>query len=122
MGTTGGKVFSMGGQGTRQAREGDKVPAIAFKVRIKSGDGNCFDWKEIKTTDLFKGKRVVVFGVPGGEISYSMLLSLVLKWFTKYVQLSLQFALVIISLAMNVFMVSPHYAAFICLLIFCCSC
>jgi len=48
-------------------KEGDTVPSVTFKtrVRIESEDANPFDWKDVSTDDLFKGKRVVLFGLPG---------------------------------------------------------
>ena len=48
-------------------KEGDVVPAVIFKtrVRIESEDENPFDWKDVTTDDLFAGKRVVLFALPG---------------------------------------------------------
>jgi len=48
-------------------KEGDVVPSVTFKtrVRIESNDENPFDWKDVTSEDLFKGKRVVVFSLPG---------------------------------------------------------
>lgn len=44
------------------------VPNVTFKTRVRDetidGD-NPFDWKDITTDDLFKGKKVVVFSLPG---------------------------------------------------------
>ena len=40
-------------------REGKRVPEVSFKTRK---DGN---WLEVKTSDLFAGKKVVVFSLPG---------------------------------------------------------
>jgi Redoxin len=47
--------------------EGATVPSVTFKtrVRIESDDENPFDWKDVTTDDLFAGKRVVVFSLPG---------------------------------------------------------
>mmetsp|Transcript_46652 Transcript_46652/g.68956 ORF Transcript_46652/g.68956 Transcript_46652/m.68956 type:complete len:206 (+) Transcript_46652:83-700(+) len=47
--------------------EGATVPSITFKTRtrIESDDENPFDWKDITSEDLFKGKRCVVFSLPG---------------------------------------------------------
>lgn len=52
---------------TMQATVGSKVPSIVFKTRtrIDSKDPNPFDWKDVKTEDLFKGKRAVLFSLPG---------------------------------------------------------
>lgn len=38
---------------------GDSVPAVTFRTRA---DG---DWKDVTTEDLFGGKRVVLFALPG---------------------------------------------------------
>jgi len=40
-------------------REGQKVPQANFRARTES------DWKTLTTDDLFKGKTVVVFSLPG---------------------------------------------------------
>lgn len=42
-----------------QNREGQRVPNVTFHVR----DNN--DWKDITTADLFDGKTVVLFSLPG---------------------------------------------------------
>ncbi|GAB7129666.1 redoxin family protein [Silvimonas sp. JCM 19000] len=42
-----------------QSREGQRVPNVTFRVR----EGN--DWKDVTTDELFKGKNVVVFSLPG---------------------------------------------------------
>ena len=42
------------------------VPAVTFKARVrddKLGGDNPFDWKDVTTADLFKGKRVVLFAL-----------------------------------------------------------
>ena len=48
-------------------KESDTVPSVTFKtrVRIDSESENPFDWKDVTTEDLFKGKRVVLFALPG---------------------------------------------------------
>ncbi len=43
-----------------QNREGQKVPQATFKTRTEGGD-----WKSVSTDDVFKGKTVVVFSLPG---------------------------------------------------------
>jgi glutathione-dependent peroxiredoxin len=43
-----------------QNREGQKVPQATFKTRTEGGD-----WKSVGTDDVFKGKTVVVFSLPG---------------------------------------------------------
>src|SRR5581483_6657425 len=40
-------------------REGQRVPQVTFRARSES------DWKPITTDDVFKGKTVVVFSLPG---------------------------------------------------------
>ena len=42
-----------------QNREGQNVPQASFRTRTEA------DWKTLTTDDLFKGKRVVVFSLPG---------------------------------------------------------
>jgi glutaredoxin-like protein len=41
-------------------REGQKVPQASFRIR---GEGN--EWKTLSTDDVFKGKTVVAFALPG---------------------------------------------------------
>lgn len=44
------------------------VPQVTFKTRIRNealGGPNPFEWKDVSTDDLFKGKSVVVFSLPG---------------------------------------------------------
>lgn len=40
-----------------------RVPNVTFKMRVKAG--NEFDWKDMTSDELFKGKKVVVFSLPG---------------------------------------------------------
>ena len=40
-------------------REGQKVPQVTFRTR----SGN--DWKNVTSDEIFKGKAVVVFSLPG---------------------------------------------------------
>lgn len=50
------------------AKEGSSVPSVVFKARIRDesiGGPNPFTWKDVSTDDLFKGKRVVLFALPG---------------------------------------------------------
>ena len=42
-----------------QNREGQRVPNVTFRVR----DNN--DWKDVSTAELFDGKTVAVFSLPG---------------------------------------------------------
>lgn len=44
------------------------VPQTIFKTRIRNdalGGPNPFEWKDVSTDDIFKGKKVVVFSLPG---------------------------------------------------------
>ncbi len=48
--------------------EGRKLPEITFKTRVREealGGDNPFRWQDVTTSDVFKGKRVVVFSLPG---------------------------------------------------------
>jgi thioredoxin-dependent peroxiredoxin len=45
-----------------------RVPSAVFKTRVRNealGGPNPFEWKELTTDDVFKGKRVVLFSLPG---------------------------------------------------------
>jgi peroxiredoxin len=45
-----------------------QIPAITLKTRVRdeSVDGdNPFRWQDVTTDELFKGKKVVIFGLPG---------------------------------------------------------
>ncbi len=44
------------------------VPNATFKTRVRNdalGGPNPFEWKDLTSDDVFKGKRVVVFSLPG---------------------------------------------------------
>lgn len=46
----------------------NRVPNVTFKTRVRddSIEGpNPFDWKDLTTSEIFDGKRVVVFSLPG---------------------------------------------------------
>jgi peroxiredoxin len=50
-------------------KEGDKVPDVMMKARKRvapTEEVSSFVWQNIMTSELFKGKRVVVFSIPGG--------------------------------------------------------
>lgn len=52
-------------------KEGDKVPNVVIKARIRvapTEEVSSFVWKDIMTADLFKGKRIVMFSIPGGTV------------------------------------------------------
>ncbi len=42
-----------------QNREGQKVPQVTFRTRVNN------EWASLSTDDIFKGKTVVVFSLPG---------------------------------------------------------
>lgn len=45
-----------------------KVPEIIFKTRVrdeKVGGDNPFRWQDLSSSEIFKGKKVVVFALPG---------------------------------------------------------
>lgn len=44
------------------------VPQVTFKTRVRDesiGGDNPFRWQDVTTDEIFKGKRVVVFALPG---------------------------------------------------------
>ncbi len=44
------------------------VPDAIFHTRVRNdalGGPNPFEWKKLSTQDVFRGKRIVLFGVPG---------------------------------------------------------
>ena len=44
------------------------IPEIVFKTRVRDesiGGDNPFRWQDVTTNDIFKGKKVVVFALPG---------------------------------------------------------
>ena len=46
----------------------EKVPDVVFKTRVRDesiGGENPFRWQDLTTQDVFGGKRVVVFALPG---------------------------------------------------------
>ncbi len=48
--------------------EGTPVPSVVFKTRVHDeavGGENPFRWQDVTSDDIFKGRRVVVFGLPG---------------------------------------------------------
>jgi thioredoxin-dependent peroxiredoxin len=45
-----------------------RVPDVVFKTRVRDesiGGPNPFTWKDLTTKDIFAGKRVVLFALPG---------------------------------------------------------
>ena len=49
-------------------KAGVRVPAITFKTRVRDesiGGDNPYRWQDMTSDDYFKGKRVVLFSLPG---------------------------------------------------------
>lgn len=47
---------------------GRTVPSVIFRTRVRDdsiGGPNPFKWQDVTTDDLFKGKRVILFSLPG---------------------------------------------------------
>lgn len=48
--------------------EGARVPEIIFKTRVRDesiGGDNPYRWQDVSSKEIFEGKKVVVFGLPG---------------------------------------------------------
>jgi peroxiredoxin len=48
--------------------EGRTIPFVTFKTRVRDdsiGGSNPFRWQDVESRDMFAGKRVVVFSLPG---------------------------------------------------------
>jgi thioredoxin-dependent peroxiredoxin len=46
----------------------DRVPEVTFHTRVRNealGGDNPFEWRDVTSDDVFGGKRVVLFAVPG---------------------------------------------------------
>ena len=46
----------------------NSVPNVVFKTRVRNealGGTNPFEWKDLSSDEIFKGKNVVVFSLPG---------------------------------------------------------
>ena len=49
-------------------QEKDRVPEVVFKTRVRDesvGGENPYRWQDVTTSELFGGKKIVVFGLPG---------------------------------------------------------
>ncbi|MCW9054678.1 MAG: peroxiredoxin [Candidatus Pacebacteria bacterium] len=44
--------------------EGKPIPSVVFKMRVKNESGD-FDWKDVSSDEIFSGKKVVLFALPG---------------------------------------------------------
>jgi hypothetical protein len=68
-------------------KDGDKVPNVIFKTRTRipdDGTDNPFDWKDLTSEDYFKGKRTIVFSLPG---AFTPTCKCVTVWIIGYVKL-----------------------------------
>ncbi|HYH18298.1 MAG TPA: peroxiredoxin [Azospirillum sp.] len=48
--------------------EGRRIPSVVFKTRVRDesvGGPNPFRWQDVRSDELFAGKRAVVFSLPG---------------------------------------------------------
>jgi len=48
--------------------QGRKLPEITFKTRVRDeavGGDNPFRWQDVTTSEIFAGKRIVIFSLPG---------------------------------------------------------
>ena len=48
--------------------EGERISEVTFRCRVRDGKDpgeNPFTWKDVTTYDLFKGRRIVLFALPG---------------------------------------------------------
>ena len=50
-----------------QKTVGDRVPEMTFVTRVRndSSEENPFEWKDLPSSEIFEGKRVVLFALPG---------------------------------------------------------
>lgn len=52
----------------RQLKEEERVPDVIFKTRVRDesvGGDNPYRWQDVYSKDIFSGKKIVVFGLPG---------------------------------------------------------
>ncbi len=46
----------------------NEVPSVVFKTRVRDesiGGPNPYRWQDVSSDEIFKGKKVIVFGLPG---------------------------------------------------------
>lgn len=41
------------------------IPQVTFKMRVETDEAPGFEWKEVPSMELFAGKKIVLFGLPG---------------------------------------------------------
>ena len=49
-------------------KEGARVPEVTFKTRVRDesvGGDNPYRWQDVSSSEIFNGKKIVVFGLPG---------------------------------------------------------
>ncbi len=49
-------------------KEGARVPEVTFKTRVRDesvGGDNPYRWQDVSAGEIFNGKKIVVFGLPG---------------------------------------------------------
>jgi peroxiredoxin len=49
-------------------KEGEHVPEVVFKTRVRDesiGGDNPYRWQDVSSKEIFGGKKIVVFGLPG---------------------------------------------------------
>ena len=47
---------------------GSRVPDVIFKTRVRDesvGGENPYRWQDVASSEIFAGKKIVVFGLPG---------------------------------------------------------
>ncbi len=44
--------------------EGTHIPNVTFKTRVKNSKGD-YEWQDVTSSDLFDGKKIVIFSLPG---------------------------------------------------------
>jgi hypothetical protein len=71
-----GTDYKDNGTDGKRARleEGDVVPNVTIKARVRITQGEdrlkSFAWKDITIEELFKGKCVAMFSIPGGSVHH----------------------------------------------------
>ena len=53
---------------SKSLKEGEHVPEVIFKTRVRDesiGGDNPYRWQDVSSNEIFAGKKVVVFGLPG---------------------------------------------------------